>query len=132
MAEENVVIPRDKYNRMVEQLKNSKDDKLTQSTNDNREEATLTQSADIKHSDDVTQQRDDSIVVHTPRTRDDIVLNDAFHPPGLKNKDIDIFMKKFDKKQKKSRRNIKTKVTPSKSHTSRKSKLKANWISITK
>ena len=131
MAEENVVIPRDKYNRMMEQLKNSKDDKLTQSTNDNREEAALTHSADIKHSDDVTQQRDDSIVVHTPRTRDDIVLNDAFHPPGLKHKDIDIFMKKFDKKQK-SRSNIKTKVTPSKSHTARKSKLKANWISITK
>ena len=135
MAEENVVIPRDKYNRMLEQLKNGKDDKLTQPTDNNSKEDKLTQSADnvtgIKPTEHVKPQHHDTTTVHTPRTRDDIVLKDVLHPPGIKHKDIDIFMQRLDKKQK-SGRNKKLKTTQSKSPHTRKARLKANWISITK
>ena len=119
MAEENVVIPRDRYNRMLEQLKNSKDDKLTQQVDN---------TTDIKPVDLATPAPDNDKVVHTVRTKDDIVLKESHHPPGLKHNDIDIFMKRIAKQ--KSRKN--TKLTTHAKHKTRKSKLKANWISISK
>ena len=70
---------------MLEQLKNSKEDKLTQPTDN---------TTDIKPVDHVTPPPGNEKVVHTLRAKDDIVLKEIHHPPGLKHEDIDIFMKK--------------------------------------
>ena len=133
MAEENVVIPRDKYNRMLEQLRNSKDFKGSKENKLTQQEDNTT---DIRSAEHVTQPADTEHVTHTLRSKDDIVLKETHHPPGLKHNDIDIFMKKFTTNNRS--RNITKLKTPTKRKTvplksrARKSRLKANWISVSK
>ena len=128
MAEENIVIPRDKYNRMLEQLKSVKDNKPIQSTDNKEGDESL-----ISHYDKINTAQ---------RARGDITHKETDYPPGLKHDDINTFIKKLTKKKRKhnhtitrdkcnnktaDKRNNKT----SKQHN-RKSKLKANWIRVFK
>ena len=121
MAEENIVIPRDRYNRMLEQLKSIKDSKVIQSPNSTES---------VEPTTSVTTHYDKTNT--TQRSRDDITHKETGHPPGLKHNDIDAFITKFtkDKKNKNhtSTRNKRSKK-PSK-QDDRKSKLKANWIRV--